>query len=58
MLLQVHRQFRKPLINFSPKNLLRHPLAKSPIWEFDDMPDDHGIQVTFHVSCLHEWMNE
>jgi 2-oxoglutarate dehydrogenase E1 component len=43
---QVHRQFRKPLINFSPKNLLRHPMAKSHIWEFDDLPDDHGIQVT------------
>mmetsp|Transcript_25969 Transcript_25969/g.61743 ORF Transcript_25969/g.61743 Transcript_25969/m.61743 type:complete len:1026 (+) Transcript_25969:173-3250(+) len=41
---QVHRQFRKPLINFSPKNLLRHPMAKSPIWEFDDLPDDAGIQ--------------
>mmetsp|Transcript_27481 Transcript_27481/g.77723 ORF Transcript_27481/g.77723 Transcript_27481/m.77723 type:complete len:863 (-) Transcript_27481:37-2625(-) len=40
---QVHRQFRKPLINFSPKNLLRHPMAKSPIWEFDDLPDDAGI---------------
>jgi 2-oxoglutarate dehydrogenase complex dehydrogenase (E1) component-like enzyme len=24
-LLQVHRQFRKPLIVMSPKSLLRHP---------------------------------
>jgi len=41
---QVHRGFRKPLINFSPKNLLRHPKAKSPLFEFDDLPDDANIQ--------------
>ncbi|KAF8071292.1 ogdh [Scenedesmus sp. PABB004] len=40
---QIHRQFRKPLIVFSPKNLLRHPKCKSPLSEFDDVPDDQGI---------------
>lgn len=38
--MQIHRQFRKPLIVFSPKNLLRHPKCKSPLSEFDDVPDD------------------
>ena len=37
---QIHRQFRKPLIVMAPKNLLRHPQAKSGLWEFDDIPDD------------------
>ena len=37
---QIHRQFRKPLIVMAPKALLRHPAAKSPLWEFDDLPDD------------------
>lgn len=41
---QIHRQFRKPLIVFTPKNLLRHPAARSPLEEFDDNPDDVGIQ--------------
>ena len=41
--MQVHRQFRKPLIVMSPKNLLRHPEAKSGLWEFDDVADDKGI---------------
>ncbi|MEW5306228.1 MAG: hypothetical protein WDW36_008709 [Sanguina aurantia] len=40
---QIHRQFRKPLIVFSPKNLLRLPAAKSNLDEFDDVPDDAGI---------------
>ena len=40
--LQVHRQFRKPLIVMSPKALLRHPKCKSLLTEFDDHPDDHG----------------
>jgi 2-oxoglutarate dehydrogenase E1 component len=31
---QMHRQFRKPLILFFSKNLLRHPLARSSIEEF------------------------
>ncbi|GMH36333.1 hypothetical protein BSKO_04201 [Bryopsis sp. KO-2023] len=41
---QLHRHFRKPLVIFTPKNLLRHPDCKSFLWEFDDIPDDHGIQ--------------
>lgn len=28
---------------FAPKSLLRHPDCKSFLWEFDDIPDDHGI---------------
>ncbi|BDA47181.1 2-oxoglutarate dehydrogenase, mitochondrial [Coccomyxa sp. Obi] len=39
---QIHRQFRKPLIVMTPKNLLR--TAKSGLWEFDEIPDDKGIQ--------------
>jgi hypothetical protein len=42
---QLHRQFRKPLIMFSPKNLLRHPAAKSPLAEFSESPTDKDIQV-------------
>ncbi|KAJ3097101.1 2-oxoglutarate dehydrogenase E1 component [Phlyctochytrium planicorne] len=30
---QVHREFRKPLVVFTSKNLLRHPLAKSSLVE-------------------------
>lgn len=40
---QIHRQFRKPLTVFSPKNLLRHPKCKSPLAEFDDVPDDQVL---------------
>lgn len=29
---------------FSPKNLLRHPKCKSGLYEFDDLPDDVGIE--------------
>jgi 2-oxoglutarate dehydrogenase E1 component len=46
---QIHRQFRKPLIVFSPKNLLRHPKCKSDLSEFDDVPDD---QVGGGGGCL------
>lgn len=42
---QIHRQFRKPLIVMSPKNLLRHPKCKSPLNEFDDVPDDAGKRL-------------
>lgn len=31
---QMHRQFRKPLINIFSKSLLRHPLARSSMSEF------------------------
>ena len=41
--MQIHRQFRKPLLVVAPKNLLRHPEAKSGLWEFDDKADDKGI---------------
>lgn len=41
--LQIHRSFRKPLVIFTPKNLLRHPKAKSQLLEFDDKPDDANI---------------
>jgi len=36
---QVHREFRKPLICISPKNLLRHPLCVSPLSSFDNVED-------------------
>ena len=41
---QIHRQFRKPLIIFTPKNLLRLPEARSPLFEFDDEADDKYIK--------------
>ncbi|KAL2005815.1 hypothetical protein VTN00DRAFT_10308 [Thermoascus crustaceus] len=31
---QIHRQFRKPLVIFFSKSLLRHPIARSPLEEF------------------------
>jgi len=31
---QFKRDFRKPLVNFSPKSLLRHPLCVSPLVDF------------------------
>ncbi len=33
---QIHRDFRKPLIVMSPKSLLRHKLAVSPVGDFTD----------------------
>lgn len=31
---QIHREFRKPLVFFFSKSLLRHPLAKSQLKDF------------------------
>ncbi|CEN59466.1 thiamine diphosphate-binding protein [Aspergillus pseudodeflectus] len=36
---QIHRQFRKPLVIFFSKSLLRHPIARSSLEEFTD--DSH-----------------
>ena len=47
---QIHRQFRKPLVVMSPKNLLRSPKAKSGLWEFDEIPDDKVFLQTL-ISC-------
>jgi len=33
---QIHRNFRKPLVVMSPKSLLRHKLAVSPLRDFTD----------------------
>lgn len=40
---QIHRSFRKPLVVFTPKNLLRHPKCVSKLLEFDDKADDPNI---------------
>lgn len=50
---QIHRQFRKPLVIFFSKSLLRHPLARSSLSEFTGdshfrwiIPDpDHGKTI-------------
>lgn len=56
---QLHRPFRKPLVVFTPKSLLRHPRCVSPLSEFssggfcevyDDMKADPG-QVTRVIAC-------
>ncbi|CAI9285807.1 unnamed protein product [Lactuca saligna] len=40
---QLHREFRKPLIVMSPKNLLRHKECKSNLSEFDDVQGHPGF---------------
>lgn len=40
---QIHREFRKPLIVMSPKNLLRHKACKSNLSEFDDVLGHPGF---------------
>ena len=40
--LQIHRDFRKPLVVMSPKNLLRHKSCKSNLSEFDDVQGHSG----------------
>jgi len=47
---QIHREFRKPLVIFTPKSLLKHPLAKSPQTAFDDSGDDtRFLRVYYEV---------
>ncbi|HRO12292.1 2-oxoglutarate dehydrogenase E1 component [Amaricoccus sp.] len=56
---QIHRSFRKPLILFTPKSLLRHKLAVSKLkdlakgssfhrllWDDADLGPDYGISAT------------
>ncbi len=50
---QFKRNFRKPLVVFSPKSLLRHPLCVSPLSEFTEgkfkeVIDDVNVKAT-HV---------
>ncbi|KAM7258056.1 hypothetical protein ACFE04_013797 [Oxalis oulophora] len=40
---QINRDFRKPLIVMSPKNLLRHPECRSNLEEFDDVKGHPGF---------------
>ncbi|KAJ9160071.1 hypothetical protein P3X46_025506 [Hevea brasiliensis] len=40
---QIHRDFRKPLVVMSPKNLLRHKSCKSNLCEFDDVQGHPGF---------------
>lgn len=40
---QLHREFRKPLIVMSPKNLLRHKECRSNLSEFDDVQGHPGF---------------
>ena len=47
---QMHWNFRKPLIVFTPKSLLRHPLAVSPLADlskgsFRPVIDDDGVKA-------------
>jgi len=47
---QMHRKFRKPLIVFTPKSLLRHPLAVSKLTEltkggFKEIIDDVSVKA-------------
>ena len=45
---QVHREFRKPLIVISPKNLLKHPKCKDSLDNFDDdAENDRLAQIRF-----------
>jgi len=47
---QIHREFRKPLVVFTPKSLLRHHLVKSPQIAFDDFGDDtRFIRVFYEI---------
>lgn len=35
--------FRKPMVNFSPKSLLRHPLARSPLKDYNECSCFHRV---------------
>ncbi|KZV92557.1 2-oxoglutarate dehydrogenase, E1 component [Exidia glandulosa HHB12029] len=61
---QIHRDFRKPLINFFSKSLLRHPLARSSLDEMTNdthfiryIPDPHPEslappeEIKRHILC-------
>lgn len=41
--IQIHREFRKPLIVTAPKNLLRHKKCISNLSEFDDVKGHPGF---------------
>jgi len=43
LFLQIHREFRKPLIVMSPKNLLRSKSCRSNLSEFDDVQGHPGF---------------
>ncbi|VDC00190.1 unnamed protein product [Peniophora sp. CBMAI 1063] len=59
---QIHRDFRKPLINFFSKSLLRHPLVKSPLTDMTEgtsfqrfIPETQELvepaQIKRHILC-------
>jgi 2-oxoglutarate dehydrogenase E1 component len=54
---QMHREFRKPLVIFSPKNLLRHPKAVSTIEDlskggFQEVLDDNVAKTKVDTIVL------
>ena len=54
---QIHREFRKPLVVFSPKNLLRHPKAVSTIEDltkggFQEVLDDDVTKTKVETIVL------
>jgi len=46
---QIHRDFRKPLIIFTPKSLLRMKASSSELTLFDDVGDDDRFQYASHT---------
>lgn len=49
---QQHRQFRKPLALFFSKQLLRHPLARSPLADFTDSKFQWIIEDCEHGKAI------
>ncbi len=54
---QIHREFRKPLVVFSPKNLLRHPKAVSKVEDlakggFQEILDDDCTKTNIDTIVL------